>query len=91
MVELLSSFDDTSHKTDAKGAHRITPRHRVNDVIEKSYKNYLDSTSTSESSTGNEYTGPVIADGDNGSIRFANVPIHLSGISDTAVSHIKVR
>ena len=91
VVELLSSFDDSAKKIDAKGAHRITPRHRVNDVLEKSYKEYLDSAITSKRSSDNDYTGPVIADGDDGSIRFANASIHLGGIYDAATSHIKVR
>jgi vacuolar-type H+-ATPase subunit E/Vma4 len=91
VVELLSAFDGASNKIDANGVHRIKPRHRVSDVAEKSFAEYLDSpVITSKSSIDSEYMGPVIADGEDGSIRFADASIHLGGISDAATSHIKV-
>jgi hypothetical protein len=92
VVEFLSSFDGASNKIDADGVHRITPRHCVHDVIEKSYTEYLDSPLiASKSSMDSEYMGPIIADGDDGSIRFANASLHLGGIFDSATNHIKVR
>jgi hypothetical protein len=92
VVELLSAFDGASHKTDAKGVHRISPRHRVSDTLQKSFTEYLDSPAiASKTSMDSEYMGPIIADGEDGSIRFADASIHLGGISDAATSHIKVR
>ena len=35
--------------------------------------------------------GPIVADGDNGSVRFANASVHLPDISDAAVSAISRR
>lgn len=48
-------------------------------------------TITSNNSTGDEYLGPVLADGDNGSIRFIDPSINLGAISDAALNHVKNR
>jgi hypothetical protein len=92
IIELLAGFDAASNTIDANGAHRIAPHHRVSDVLQKSFNEFMDSPLIScNSSADIEYMGPIIADGDDGSIRFANPSLNLGRISDAATTHIKVR
>eukprot|EP00804_Cyclotella_cryptica_P006731 CCRYP_015698-RA/>CCRYP_015698-RA protein AED:0.14 eAED:0.14 QI:1416/1/1/1/1/0.75/4/1081/944 len=92
IIELLAGFASASNNIDANGVHRIAPRHRVHDVLKKSFTEFMDSPMImSKSSADSEYMGPIVADGDDGSIRFANPSIHLGGISDAATTHIKKR
>lgn len=88
VIELLSAFDGETSKLGGNSASRIAPRHRVSDVIDRMFNEF--SSADSDATENEAYMGPVVADGDDGSIRFANAALHLGGISDVAVSHIKV-
>jgi len=90
VIELLASFDGVTDKLDANSVPRITPFHRVGDVIDRAFNIFLQSRNV-EGNENEGYTGPIVADGDNGSIRFANAALHLRGISDVALRHAKNR
>lgn len=89
VIELLASFDGVTDKLDANSVPRITPFHRVGDVIDRAFNIFLHSQNV-EGSENEGYTGPVVADGDDGSIRFANAALYLRGICDVALRHAKV-
>eukprot|EP00956_Cyclotella_meneghiniana_P019957 scaffold34712_cov66-Cyclotella_meneghiniana.AAC.2 len=90
VVELLSTLDSSSNNIYANGVHRITAGHRVSDLLEKLYEEYVVSPlMISISSTDGEYSGPVLEDGKGGPIRFVDPSITLGAISDAALNHVK--
>ena len=90
-IPLLPLLDGSlRNSVDVLDSLDITPKYRADDTVDLAFSEFARS---SEAVMDNNKldVGPIIADGDNGSVRFANAATHLRGISDAAVSAIAKR
>ena len=97
-IPLLPMLNISLHNfIDIYDSSDVSPQFRVDDVVSLSYSNFACESQEilmgyeSDVDIYKQSMGPIIADGDNGSIRFANASIHLPGISNAAHSAISRR